>query len=86
MAISTATAAQMRPTATPALQPDRWPQWAKELARSRQPQDRGIGDTVVHEIGDTASAAFQEWFKKTFDQSCGCADRQAWLNRHFPYL
>jgi hypothetical protein len=41
---------------------------------------------VVHVIGDTRSERFKEWFQEKFGQSCGCTERQAWLNRKFPYL
>ena len=62
-----------------------WPAWAKDLATDRQPTDAGIGDTAVHVIGARASKKFQEWYLKIIGQSCGCSDRQAWLNEIFPY-
>jgi hypothetical protein len=62
-----------------------WPAWAKAIAEQRQPGDAGLGDTLVHLIGDSRSEKFQAWFQEKFGQSCGCSDRQAWLNRQFPY-
>lgn len=67
------------------LPPSDWPAWAKDIAESRQPQDTGLGDTLVHVIGDERSAAFKEWFSKTFGKGCGCTARQRWLNARFPY-
>jgi hypothetical protein len=64
---------------------DQWPQWAKTLAQDRQPEDKGLGDTVVHVIGDALSEKFRNWFKEKLGTSCGCAERQRWLNQKFPY-
>jgi hypothetical protein len=63
----------------------KWPEWAKDLARDRQAQDIGIGDTVVHVLGDARSEKFKNWFKKNFGTSCGCTERQFWLNKKYPY-
>lgn len=65
---------------------DSWPLWAKDLAKDRQPADKGVGDTLVHIIGDSRSEAFRKRFEDLVGSSCGCADRQAWLNQKFPYL
>ena len=67
------------------LPTDQWPQWAKTLAQDRQPEDKGLGDTVVHVIGDARSEKFRNWFKEKLGTSCGCAERQRWLNQKFPY-
>jgi hypothetical protein len=64
---------------------EEWPKWAKDLAMDRQPLDNGIGDTVAHIIGDTKSAAFKNWFVKIFGRTCGCTERQRWLNQKYPY-
>lgn len=71
---------------TPALPFHQWPAWAKETATSRQAADKGIGDTLVHLIGDSRSEAFQKRFEELIGRACGCAERQAWLNARFPYL
>lgn len=64
-----------------------WPLWAKALSKSkyRRPQDTGLGDTLVHIIGDANSARFKRTFMRMFGKSCGCTERQRWLNRRFPY-
>lgn len=62
-----------------------WPDWAKALAQDRQPADKGLGDTIVHVIGDARSEKFKSWFKEKFGTSCGCTERQRWLNQKFPY-
>jgi len=64
--------------------------WAKEMAESwkngiHRESDSGLGDTAVHLIGDANSAKFKHWFEEKFGRSCGCTDRQKWLNRKFPY-
>lgn len=68
-----------------ALPFDQWPLWAKTLAFMRHETDKGLGDTVVHIIGEHRSDAFQAWFLAKFGKSCGCKDRQAWMNQRFPY-
>ncbi len=64
---------------------DQWPQWAKDLAQHRRPEDIGLGDTLVHLIGDARSETFKRWFKEKLGKSCGCTERQRWLNQRFPY-
>jgi len=64
---------------------DEWPKWAKDLAHYRQPEDKGLGDTIVHVIGDARSEKFKRWFKEKFRGNCGCLERQRWLNQRFPY-
>lgn len=39
----------------------------------------------MHLIGETRSERFKTWFARKFGKSCGCSDRQNWLNRRFPY-
>ena len=65
-----------------------WPVWAGKwatLARVFWPDDIGLGDTAVHIIGDARSARFKKWFEEKHGKSCGCTDRQRWLNARFPY-
>jgi hypothetical protein len=62
-----------------------WPAWAKSIAEQRQCEDTGLGDTLVHLIGESRSEKFREWFQIQVGRSCGCTDRQAWLNAHFRY-
>jgi hypothetical protein len=62
-----------------------WPAWAKELTGYREPADTGLGDTVVHVIGDTRSEKFKAWFEEKLGKSCGCIERQRWLNARYPY-
>jgi hypothetical protein len=61
------------------------PLWARAVAIYRHEGDTGLGDTVKHLIGDERSERFKRWFERKFGKSCGCSDRQAWLNRRFPY-
>ena len=62
-----------------------WPIWTAAVAILRQPGDIGLGDTVVHIIGDARSERFKAWFQEKFGKSCGCTKRQRWLNARFPY-
>jgi hypothetical protein len=62
-----------------------WPRWAKDIEKDRQATDAGLGDTVARIIGNTKSAAFKNWFQQIFGKSCGCAERQRWLNQRYPY-
>ena len=64
---------------------EKWPLWAKSLRKFSRPADMGIGDTIVHLIGDTNSARFRTWFQRKFGKSCGCTERQRWLNQKYPY-
>lgn len=73
----------------PRIQPspvNEWPFWTKAVRKFRKDSDAGIGDTIVHLIGDERSERFKKWFIRKFGRSCGCADRQRWLNSRFAYL
>ncbi|HWD94100.1 MAG TPA: hypothetical protein VG938_17345 [Verrucomicrobiae bacterium] len=67
------------------LSRDQWPLWAHAVARFGRDSDVGLGDTIVHLIGGTRSERFKKWFGRKFGRSCGCVERQKWLNRRFPY-
>jgi hypothetical protein len=62
-----------------------WPLWSRAIAKFRHAQDTGLGDTLVHLIGDARSARFKKWFSRKFGKTCGCTERQRWLNQKFPY-
>lgn len=62
-----------------------WPLWAHVAAKFRHPEDHGLGDTIVHLIGDTRSERFKKWFSRKFGRTCACAERQRWLNHKYPY-
>jgi hypothetical protein len=62
-----------------------WPEWAKNLAKARQPGEIGLGDTAARLIGDVRSARFVYWFTALVGANCGCTERKAWLNLRFPY-
>ena len=65
---------------------DQWPFWARVVEIwFRRPHDIGLGDSVVHWIGDARSDRFKKWFHRKFGKRCGCTERQRWLNRRFPY-
>jgi hypothetical protein len=75
-------APRARITPTPRAE---WPAWTRALAKFRHPADTGLGDTLVHLIGDTRSEKFKKWFTRKFGKACGCTNRQRWLNQKYPY-
>lgn len=64
---------------------DQWPMLARVVARLATKDDRGVGDTIARNLG-----SFGEWWKSAFHsltgKSCGCTDRQAYLNARYPYI
>jgi hypothetical protein len=64
---------------------EKWPLWTCAVTKLRRNEDTGLGDTIVHLIGNTRSARFKNWFQRKFGKSCGCTERQRWLNQKFPY-
>jgi hypothetical protein len=64
---------------------ERWPVWAKLVARLRSPADTGVGDTLAWIVGPVGGDAYKKWFLDTFGKSCGCEERQEKLNEIFPY-
>ncbi len=60
-----------------------WPLWARIAVKFRKPGETGIGDTIHRMI--PKADAFKKWFDRKFGQSCGCTERQRWLNARVPY-
>lgn len=56
----------------------------KWVAAFRTPEDRGIGDTVERLLAKAGGRAIKKWLERV-GVSCGCRDRQAWLNEKYPY-
>lgn len=50
----------------------------------RAPEDRGLGDTVERLLAKTGARKVKAWLQSA-GLDCGCAGRQAKLNRAFPY-
>lgn len=65
--------------------PAKWPAYARILARIRNSDDAGIGDTIARVIGPVGGEAYKTWFKRLFGKPCGCQERQDELNRRYPY-
>ncbi len=61
-----------------------WPVWAKALAWTAKPEDKGIGDVVARMIGPENSEAFKRWYKATTGKNCGCNGRQNLWNIKYP--
>ncbi len=61
-----------------------WPFWAKALAMTAKPEDKGVGDVVARTIGAENSEAFKKWYKATTGKDCGCTGRQNLWNIKYP--
>ena len=60
------------------------PYWARLIASQRIDDDRGVGDTLAR----LASYVGGEHYKRLMEKlgrGCGCGNRQAMLNRRWPY-
>jgi len=62
---------------------NQWPLFVSAIAKFSKPGEIGIGDTVHRMI--PKADAFKAWFDRKFGKSCGCTERQRWLNARFPY-
>lgn len=87
MEIATATLQSLIPgfrdLKRPPLPFDQWPQWAKDLAAQRTPEDKGIGDVLARKI--PFGENFKSTFKAVFGVDCGCVARQESLNHRFSF-
>lgn len=55
--------------------------WLKFL---RAPTDKGLGDTVERILAKAGGRKIKQLIA-SLGGSCGCTNRQQWLNRRFPY-
>lgn len=62
---------------------DRWPAAILEIARMREPGQRGVGDTVHQAYGVLGQVAHVALAALLID--CQCHQKQLWLNDRFPY-
>jgi hypothetical protein len=64
---------------------DRWPLWARLIARRKIAADVGVGDTFKR-LADTGGigSAYEKLWKK-LGTTCGCSDRRKRWNRMFRY-
>ena len=46
----------------------------------------GVGDTLARLIGPIGGEAYKQWFENKFGRTCGCTERQAQLNKQYPYV
>lgn len=69
------------------LKPREWSMLVRLLvsayAKTRQPEDRGVGDTLARQLG-AGGEAFKAALK-AMGIDCGCAARQEWANTMLPY-
>jgi hypothetical protein len=62
----------------------RWPFWAIALARYKQPTDAGVGDTAKRVFARLGGEGYK-WLSAKLGMPCGCTERQAEWNKHYPY-
>ena len=66
----------------------RWPWFALLLEKRRKEGEKGCGDTLERLIHSGAKGRYlkilESWFKE-FAIECGCGDRKARMNGHYPY-
>lgn len=58
--------------------------WVNRLSRYRLESDRGVGD-VVERLAAKAGGRFIKRAAAVLGISCGCQDRQKWLNEQYPF-
>ena len=75
-----------RPAAANALAQPPPPLWVRALAKRRQPGERGVGDTLARILAGVGAARAAKVYERLVGRTCGCADRQEWLNRRWPYV
>lgn len=73
------------PVPTVAAPQSSWPLLARLAARFRSDSDKGLGDTVARNLHRFGAESLASLYKKITGADCGCADRQAALNRLYPY-
>lgn len=62
-----------------------WPLAARGIAALRKEADRGAGDTLARLIKAGGGNTYKAVFMALTGRSCGCGQRQDWLNKRFPY-
>lgn len=73
--------AQRRKRMEKKLEQSRLISWVKWL---RKPEDTGVGDTVERLLAKVGGRQIKQLIEGLVG-SCGCTNRQKWLNRKFPY-
>jgi hypothetical protein len=58
---------------------------AQLIAAKRQPQDRGLGDTISRVLEPKGGKLFKRLYKRITGGDCGCSDRASRLNALYPY-
>lgn len=82
----------LKPVVQPAINTEKlssipsnsWPIWAKAVAKTAIPGDKGIGDVIARTIGPFGGDAFKTWYEKIFGRPCKCNERQETLNMIYP--
>lgn len=62
-----------------------WPLAARAIAALRDDSDKGLGDTIHRHLQRFGADAMTKLYRRVMGRDCGCGDRQAKLNRMFPY-
>jgi hypothetical protein len=69
------------------IKADNLPVWRDEFRADRPfpEKDRGLGDTVTRILWHLRIHQLVAWFFDKIGRSCWCLERQAWLNKRWPY-
>jgi hypothetical protein len=66
-----------------ARQPE-WPSLVQKIAKRKNPNDRGVGDTLERLFAQVGGRVFKRVMER-LGVDCGCGDRQTWLNENYAY-
>jgi hypothetical protein len=56
------------------------------VAKRRQTGEQGVGDTLARLLKGVAAGKASKVLERITGKSCGCRNRQAWLNQRYNYL
>ena len=78
-------AAKTPPPVIEAIPRDEWPLRVKAFALLRTDADAGVGDTAQRIAGKFGGEWLKAKYKELMGENCGCENRQARMNRKYPY-
>lgn len=68
-----------------AVRPADWPLWARIIAKRKKDIDAGLGDTLARIFEGMSADKLAKFYERATGKTCGCTNRQAWLNARFNY-
>jgi hypothetical protein len=64
---------------------EQWPWAFKILHKTRNKEDKGLGDLVSRVIGPIGGDVFKKWWKTIMKTDCNCGARKDFLNERYPF-